>query len=84
MCKAIKQLVSIAAAAAAEDGVSGVEFAGYSNDLTNLADARTDQSGQAIAFPNNLVSPLNPLTCTQVCGVLDSVIANTTMAKATN
>lgn len=48
------------------DGVSGVEFAGYSNDQTDLADARSDQSGQAIAFPNNLVSPLDPLTCTQV------------------
>jgi hypothetical protein len=43
-----------------------VEFAGFSNDLTNLADSRTDQSGQAIAQPYNIFSPVNPLTCTQV------------------
>uniref|UniRef100_A0A383VL49 Uncharacterized protein n=1 Tax=Tetradesmus obliquus TaxID=3088 RepID=A0A383VL49_TETOB len=46
-------------------GLSQVEFAGYSNDLTNLADSRTDQSGQAIAQPYNIFSPVNPLTCTQ-------------------
>eukprot|EP00879_Flechtneria_rotunda_P012936 GHRR01013509.1.p1 GENE.GHRR01013509.1~~GHRR01013509.1.p1 ORF type:complete len:430 (+),score=118.95 GHRR01013509.1:611-1900(+) len=46
-------------------GFSGMEYAGWANDLTNLADARTDQSGQAIAYPYNLANPLNPLTCTQ-------------------
>jgi hypothetical protein len=48
-------------------GFSGVEFAGYANDQTNLADSRTDQSAQAIAYPYNILSPVNPLTCTQVC-----------------
>ncbi|KAF6254996.1 hypothetical protein COO60DRAFT_263259 [Scenedesmus sp. NREL 46B-D3] len=47
-------------------GSSIVEFAGFSNDLTNLADSRTDQSGQAVAQPYNVFNPLNPLTCTQV------------------
>jgi hypothetical protein len=50
----------------AERGASGVEFAGYSNDLTTLADARTDQSAQAIAYPYNIIRPQNTLTCTQV------------------
>lgn len=52
--------------ASADRGASGVEFAGYSNDLTNLADARTDQSAQAIAYPFNGLAPANTLTCTQV------------------
>lgn len=50
----------------ADRGASGVEFAGYSNDLTNLADARTDQSAQAIAYPYSILRPANTLTCTQV------------------
>jgi hypothetical protein len=48
-----------------DSGFSGVEFAGFSNDLTNLADSRSDQSGQAISYPYNIGSPFNPLTCTQ-------------------
>lgn len=47
-------------------GESDIAFAGYSNDLTNLADARTDQSAQATAAPANVANPVNPLTCTQV------------------
>ncbi|KAF8058910.1 inosine triphosphate pyrophosphatase [Scenedesmus sp. PABB004] len=34
-----------------QSGVTNAEFAGFSNDLTNLADARADQSGQATAGP---------------------------------
>jgi tRNA(Leu) C34 or U34 (ribose-2'-O)-methylase TrmL len=54
--------------ACAGAGNSGVEFAGYSNDLTTLADARTDQSAQATAFPYNILQPVGTLTCTQVGG----------------
>lgn len=50
----------------ADRGGSGVEFAGFSNDLTNAADARTDQSAQAIAYPHSIITPQNTLTCTQV------------------
>lgn len=46
-------------------GKSGIEFAGWSNDQTNLADSRAAQSAQAIAYPSNVGNPVNPLTCTQ-------------------
>lgn len=50
-------------------GASGIEYAGYSNQIATLADARTDQSAQAIAYPSNVLNPASTLTCTQVKGL---------------
>jgi hypothetical protein len=39
---------------------------GTADDQTRLADARTSQLSQALAYPTNLFNILNPLTCAQV------------------
>lgn len=50
-------------------GLSGVEFIGTADDQTRLGKARTAQMGQAIAYPFNVLNPVNPLTCAQVSDV---------------
>jgi hypothetical protein len=47
-------------------GFSGVEFLGTADSQTRLADSRVAQISQALAYPNNVLNPVNPLTCAQV------------------
>lgn len=47
-------------------GFSGAEIIGTADDQTRLGDARTAQLGQALAYPFNVLNPINPLTCAQV------------------
>lgn len=48
------------------DGFAGTEMIGGTNSLTNVADARTEQFSQVIAYPFNVYGIYNPNTCTQV------------------
>ncbi|KAG2428860.1 hypothetical protein HYH02_014271 [Chlamydomonas schloesseri] len=47
-------------------GFAGVEAIGQTNAVVNFADPRVEQYGQVLAYPFNLLSPWDPLTCTQV------------------
>ncbi|GLI60719.1 hypothetical protein VaNZ11_002819, partial [Volvox africanus] len=47
-------------------GFAGVEALGQTNALVNFADPRVEQYGQAIAYPFNIFTPWDPVTCTQV------------------
>ncbi|EFJ45075.1 hypothetical protein VOLCADRAFT_106103 [Volvox carteri f. nagariensis] len=47
-------------------GFAGVEALGQTNALVNFADPRVEQYGQVIAYPYNIFTPWDPVTCTQV------------------
>lgn len=47
-------------------GFSGVEMTGTTNAAVDVADPRVEQTGQAIAYPFNILSPWDPATCSQV------------------
>jgi hypothetical protein len=46
-------------------GLSGAESLGWADAQTTAGGGRGAQESQAIAYPTNLASPLNPATCTQ-------------------
>jgi hypothetical protein len=46
-------------------GLSGAESLGWADAQTTAGGGRGGQESQAIAYPTNLFSPLNPATCTQ-------------------
>jgi hypothetical protein len=48
-----------------EQGFNGVEQIGGANSLTLFTDPRTLQFAQSVAYPYSLLTPGNPITCTQ-------------------
>lgn len=48
------------------DGFSGTEMIGGANALVDVADSRTEQFGQSIAYPYNVYKIYNPNSCTEV------------------
>jgi hypothetical protein len=46
-------------------GLSGAEALGWVDAQTTAGGGRSAQESQAIAYPTNALSPLNPATCTQ-------------------